>query len=77
MKICPVCNEKENDDDERFCTSCGLELNASSNVISDHPPSKNIEIESRSNFKTQGKLMLSSPKAIQHKENHCFPAHKQ
>jgi hypothetical protein len=59
MKICPVCNEKENDDDERFCTSCGLELNASSNVISDHPPSKNIEIESSSDFKTQGKLILS------------------
>jgi len=58
MKICPVCNEKENDDDERFCTSCGLELNAYSNVISDHPPSKNIEIESSSNFKTQGKLIL-------------------
>ena len=58
MKICPVCNEKENDDDERFCTSCGLELNASSNVISEHPPSKNIEIESSSNFKTQGKLIL-------------------
>jgi hypothetical protein len=58
MKICPVCNEKENDDDERFCTSCGLELNAPSNVISDHPPSKNIEIESNSDFKTQGKLIL-------------------
>jgi hypothetical protein len=58
MKICPICNEKENDAAERFCTSCGLELNAPSNVISDHPPSKNIEIESNSDFKTQGKLIL-------------------
>ena len=59
MKICPVCNEKENDDDERFCTSCGLELTTSSNIISDPTSSKNIEIELNSNFKTQGKLILS------------------
>jgi hypothetical protein len=28
MKICLLCNEK-NDDDERFCTSCGGEVNKS------------------------------------------------
>jgi hypothetical protein len=61
MKICPVCNEKENNDDERFCTSCGLELTKSSKVTSHtttNIPSKNIEIESNSDFKTQGKLIL-------------------
>ena len=62
MKICPICNEKENDDDERFCISCGLELTKSSNVTLDNPKdstSKNIEIESNSDFKMQGKLLLS------------------
>ena len=62
MKICPVCNEKENNDDERFCTSCGLELTKSSKVTphtTTNIPSKNIEIESNSDFKTQGKLILS------------------
>ena len=62
MKICPVCNEKENNDDERFCTSCGLELTKSSKVTSHtttNIPSKNIEIESNSDFKIPGKLILS------------------
>ena len=62
MKICPVCNEKENDDDERFCTSCGLELTKSKNrplPTTADSQSKDIEIESNSDFKTQGKLLLS------------------
>ena len=62
MKICPVCNEKENDDDERFCTSCGLELTKSINrplPTTADSQSKDIEIESNSDFKTQGKLLLS------------------
>ena len=28
MKTCPICNEK-NDDNERFCASCGGEVNKS------------------------------------------------
>ena len=55
MKICPVCNEKENDDDERFCTSCGLELTKSKNrplPTTADSQSKDIEIESNSDFKT-------------------------
>ncbi len=62
MKICPVCNEKENDDDERFCTSCGLELTKSINrplPTTADSQSKDIEIESNSDFKTYGKLLLS------------------
>jgi len=62
MKICPVCNEKENDDDERFCTSCGLELTKSKNrplPTTADSQSKDIEIESNSDFKTYGKLLLS------------------
>ena len=31
MKVCPACNEKENDDDERFCITCGLDLDKSQN----------------------------------------------
>ena len=62
MKICPICNEKENDDDERFCTSCGLELTKSKNrplPTTADSQSKDIEIESNSDFKTYGKLLLS------------------
>ena len=29
MKTCPACDEKKNDDDERFCMSCGLDLDKS------------------------------------------------
>ena len=29
MKTCPACDEKRNDDDERFCMSCGLDLDKS------------------------------------------------
>ena len=35
MKTCPACDEKGNSDDERFCVSCGLDLDkteSSSNV---------------------------------------------
>jgi pSer/pThr/pTyr-binding forkhead associated (FHA) protein len=39
MKTCPSCHEEENDDDERFCASCGFELNKSNAP----PPAENIE----------------------------------
>ena len=29
MKTCPACDEKENNDNERFCMSCGLDLDKS------------------------------------------------
>ena len=29
MKTCPACDEKKNDDDERFCMNCGLDLDKS------------------------------------------------
>ena len=29
MKTCPACDEKKNDDYERFCMSCGLDLDKS------------------------------------------------
>ena len=29
MKTCPACDEKKNNDDERFCMSCGLDLDKS------------------------------------------------
>ena len=38
MKTCPSCHE-EDDDDERFCASCGFELNKSNAP----PPAENIE----------------------------------
>ena len=39
MKTCPSCHEEEDDDDERFCASCGFELNKSNAP----PPAENIE----------------------------------
>tara|TARA_B100000678_G_scaffold287533_1_gene294288 strand:+ start:638 stop:1132 length:495 start_codon:yes stop_codon:yes gene_type:complete len=29
MKTCPACDEKENNDNERFCMNCGLDLDKS------------------------------------------------
>ena len=39
MKTCPSCHEEEEDDDERFCVSCGFELNKSNTP----PPAENTE----------------------------------
>ena len=57
MKVCPACNEKENDDDERFCITCGLDLDKSQNgnlQNTSNIESKNIEKEI-----TQGRLIFS------------------
>ena len=39
MITCPHCDAKEDDDNERFCASCGFELNKSNTP----PPTENIE----------------------------------
>ncbi|MBC8252089.1 MAG: FHA domain-containing protein [Candidatus Nitrosopelagicus sp.] len=58
MKICPACNEKENDDDERFCITCGLDLDKSQSGNSQ--VSSNLETKKiSSDNKIQGKLVLS------------------
>ena len=51
-KICPQCNEKENDSDERFCISCGMDLNEiqsssnADNLISESTSKTNADPES-------------------------------
>ncbi len=68
MKICPACNEKENDDDERFCITCGLDLDKSqsgSSHASSNLQPKNTEIKINLDDKIQGRLILS--------DNHILP----
>jgi pSer/pThr/pTyr-binding forkhead associated (FHA) protein len=68
MKICPACNEKENDDDERFCITCGLDLDKSqdgNSQVSSNLKPKNTEIKNSSDDKIQGRLVLS--------DNHILP----
>ena len=43
MITCPHCDTEEDDDDERFCASCGFELNKSNAP----PPAENIEQTSK------------------------------
>ena len=67
MKICPACNEKENDDDERFCISCGLDLDKSQNgnlQNTSNIESKNIEKEIISEEITQGRLIFSDERML-------------
>ena len=62
MKVCPACNEKENDDDERFCITCGLDLDKSQNgnlQNTSNIESKNIEKEI-----TQGRLIFSDERIL-------------
>ena len=62
MKICPACNEKENDGDERFCISCGLDLDKSQNrnlQNTSNVQSENIKKKIISKETTQGRLIFS------------------
>ena len=43
MKTCPACDEKKNDDDERFCMSCGLDLDKSKSP----PNAENLQTPNR------------------------------
>ena len=68
MKTCPACNEKENDDDERFCITCGLDLDKSqsgNSQVSHNLKPKNTEIKNSSDDKIQGRLVIS--------DNHILP----
>ena len=63
MKVCPACNEKENDDDERFCITCGLDLDKSQNKnlqINSNVQTKNINL----NNKILGKLIFSDDQIL-------------
>ena len=63
MKVCPACNEKENDDDERFCITCGLDLDKSQNKnlqTSSNLQTKKINLDN----KIQGKLIFSDDQVL-------------
>ena len=53
MKTCPACDEKKNDDDERFCMNCGLDLDKSKS-----PP--NAENLQTSNQETDDNTKVSN-----------------
>ena len=52
MKTCPACEEEENNDNERFCMSCGLDLDKSKS------PSKSISIISGAIFELRSKVFI-------------------
>ena len=39
MKTCPACEEEKNNDNERFCMSCGLDLDKSKSL----PNAENLQ----------------------------------
>ena len=62
MKICPACNEKENDNDERFCISCGLDLDKSQDGNLQN--TSNIESKNDDKKITQGRLIFSDERML-------------
>ena len=62
MKICPACNEKENDNDERFCISCGLDLDKSQDGNLQN--TSNIEYKNDEKKITQGRLIFSDERML-------------
>ena len=62
MKICPACNEKENDNDERFCISCGLDLDKSQDGNLQN--AYNIESKNGEKKITQGRIIFSDERML-------------
>jgi len=62
MRTCPSCNEKENSDDERFCISCGLDLDKSESSTT----SKDLETSNKEIVKPADEATVNE------KENHVL-----
>ena len=61
MKTCPACDEKKNDDDERFCMSCGLDLDkskSSSNAENLQTPNQETDDNTKVSNISTGKLVF-------------------
>ena len=61
MKTCPACDEKKNDDDERFCMSCGLDLDKSkspSNAENLQTPNQETDDNTKVSNISTGKLVF-------------------
>ena len=61
MKTCPACDEKKNNDDERFCMSCGLDLDkskSSSNAENLQTPNQETDDNTKVSNISTGKLVF-------------------
>ena len=61
MKTCPACDEKKNDDDERFCMNCGLDLDKSkspSNAENLQTPNQETDDNTKVSNISTGKLVF-------------------
>ena len=61
MKTCPACDEKENNDNERFCMSCGLDLDKSkspSNAENLQTPNQETDDNTKVSNISNGKLVF-------------------
>ena len=61
MKTCPACDEKENNDNERFCMSCGLDLDKSkspSNAENLQTPNQETDDNTKVSNISTGKLVF-------------------
>ena len=61
MKTCPACEEEKNNDNERFCMSCGLDLDKSkspSNAENLQTPTKETDDNPKVSHISTGKLVF-------------------
>ena len=61
MKTCPACDEKKNNDDERFCMTCGLDLDKSkspSNAENLQTPNQETDDNTKVSNISTGKLVF-------------------
>ena len=61
MKTCPACEEEKNNDNERFCTSCGLDLDKSkspSNAENLQTPNQETDDNTKVSNISTGKLVF-------------------
>ena len=61
MKTCPACDEKKNNDNERFCMSCGLDLDKSkspSNAENLQTPNQETDDNTKVSNISTGKLVF-------------------
>ena len=54
MRICPQCNEDKNDNNERFCISCGMDLDGvSTSTVDQSVSSFNSELTTKADVKPE------------------------
>ena len=61
MKTCPACEEEKNNDNERFCMSCGLDLDkskSSSNAENLQTPNRETDDNTKVSNISTGKLVF-------------------